>query len=153
MASRPKGHSVIAHYEQASGLFEIWAFVDGSNTERCVYQSVGYAGRGIAKNDPEAQCRVGEGPIPRGVYRIAGAQDHPRLGPLAFRLTPLGANAMCGRSGFFIHADSRGNPGNASHGCIVLTRAAREALVHHRVRLLEVVRGVKVPDFRPQAGD
>ena len=108
--------ATFARYEQASGLFEIWAFVNDGGVERCVYQSVGYAGRGDFKNRPEAQCRHDEGPLPRGVYRVGPSQDHPRLGPVAFPLYPYGRNAMCGRSGFFIHGDSRRDPGNGSHG-------------------------------------
>lgn len=127
-----------AIYEQRTGLLEIFDVVDGGAVERCLYQSIGYAGRGDHKNDPASQCRKSEGPLPRGVYRVCGPQDHPRLGPLAFPLVPYRTNRMCGRSGFFIHGDSRQNPGNASHGCIVVNRPCRDAIVEYGVKYLEV---------------
>lgn len=133
-----------ATYEQRSGLFEIWALVDDSHAERCLYQSVGYAGRGTHKNRPASEGVKGEGPLPRGFYRVCPPVDHPRLGPLAFRLLPYVHNEMFGRSGFFIHGDSAKNPGNASHGCIVLSRAARDAVLEYGVRYLEVVPGSAV---------
>jgi hypothetical protein len=55
------------------------------------------------------------------------------------RLTPQGHNAH-GRTGFLIHGDSRRNPGNASEGCIILNRSAREAIANSGDATLEVVR-------------
>ena len=139
MATNKRPAGSYARYEQRTGLFEIFGAVDDGAVERCLYQCVGYAGRGDFKNRPDAQCRVGEGPLPRAVYRVAPPTDHPRLGPLAFPLFPVDRSGMCGRSGFFVHGDSRRNPGNASHGCIILSRDHREALIEFRVRMLEVV--------------
>ena len=141
-----------ARYEQSTGLFLILSVVDDGNVERVLYEQRGYAGRGDHKNDPSAQCVIGKGPLPRNLYRVGAPSDHPRLGPLAFPLFPVKRDAMCGRSGFFIHGDSRRNPGNASHGCIILDRLCRDAIVQYGVRFLEVVRG-PVPDPAAAGGD
>ena len=137
-----------ATYEQATGLFSIFDCVDDGGVERCLYECVGYAGRGDWKNRPEGECRRGEGPLPRGVYRVGVRQDHPRLGPGCFPLFPFAINRMCGRSGFWVHGDSRRNPGNASHGCIILNRAERDAIEHYAVRTIEVVPGRKAKDLK-----
>ena len=128
-----------ATYDQSTGTFTIWSPIDDGGNERCVYECSGYAGRGDHKNRSASECRVGEGPLPRGVYRVGVPTEHPRLGDLAFPLYPFGSNRMCGRSGFYIHGDSRRNPGNASHGCIILSRPGREAIVEFAVRTVEVL--------------
>ena len=138
-----------ATYEQDTGVFTIWAVIDDGGNERCLYECSGYAGRGDHKNRPASECRRGEGPLPRGVYRVGVPQEHPRLGPVAFPLYPFGSNRMCGRSGFWIHGDSRRNPGNASHGCIILNRVAREAIIEFNVRTVEVL----VPASRASGED
>jgi Protein of unknown function (DUF2778) len=51
-------------------------------------------------------------------------------------LTPDPSNDMCGRSGFLIHGDSVSHPGDASDGCIILSRAEREAIVKSGIKLL-----------------
>lgn len=145
-------------YEQRTGLFEIYDIVDDGASERCLYQSLGYAGRGDHKNHPESQCRRNQGPLPRGMYRVGVPTEHPRLGPLAFPLYPYERNDMCERSGFFIHGDSRKNPGNASHGCIILNRPCRDAIAEYKVRYLEVRDGLEspwtwLPDPSGEAGD
>ena len=137
-----------AKYEQRSGLFEIFSFVDDGGTERCVHQSVGYAGRGEHKNRPDSQAERGLGPLPVGFYRVQSPVDHPRLGPLAFRLVAYRNNQMFGRSGFYIHGDSRKEPGNASHGCVIVNRDCREAVLHYGVKYLEVVQGPKAKDLK-----
>jgi hypothetical protein len=88
-----------------------------------------YSGRGTGKDKP-AFCNApmgslgldNFGPLPTGKYTIGVAEDDPRLGPIAMRLTPDPANQMFGRAGFFIHADSVAHPGEASEGCIVPTQ-------------------------------
>ena len=127
----------IAFYEQKTGRFVICDYDDGG-VERAVYETVGYSGRGAHKNNPESQHVRRLGPIPRGVYDIYGPFDHPRLGRLCFDLVFHFGNRMFGRSGFMIHGDSKRKPGDASSGCIILHRAAREAIVNYGPRLLYV---------------
>ena len=127
----------IAFYEQKTGRFVICDYDDGG-VERVVYETVGYSGRGPHKNNPESQNVKRLGPIPRGVYGICGPFDHPRLGRLCFDLDDHAKNVMYGRYGFMIHGDSRSRPGDASSGCIILHRAAREAIVNYGPKLLHV---------------
>ena len=101
--------------------------------------ATGYAGRGAAKNDPDSQCVRGQGPLPRGVYRLVRVYDSPKTGPFTIELVPDRANLMCGRGAFRIHGDSAAHPGWASEGCIVLPRSARDAIWASKVHLLEVV--------------
>ena len=138
-----------AEYEQATGCFEIWSDPDDGGLSRCLYMAHGYAGRDKGKNDPASQSVRGVGPLPTGAYRVGRPVDHPRLGPLAFPLEPFASNNMEGRSGFYIHGDSRSRPGNASHGCIILNRAARDAVAHFGVRALTVTTGL--PDKASRA--
>jgi type VI secretion system (T6SS) effector TldE1-like protein len=123
-------------YEQASGRM----LVRESGTFDTI--GVGYSGsesRG-GKNDPSKQCVRGIGPIPRGRYTIGPPIHGPS--PYSLRLTPDPANDMCGRSGFLIHGDSIAHPGDASDGCIILTRPEREAIVKTGLTLLIVVEAV-----------
>jgi hypothetical protein len=53
-------------------------------------------------------------------------------------LTPVGHTAH-GRTRFLIHGDSIRHPGNASEGCIVLDRAARQAIATSGDNDIEVV--------------
>ena len=101
---------------------------------------VGYSGFGIAKNDPDAETVAGRGPIPEGLYTIGPVEVHPDLGPVVMPLIPDPSNEMHGRSAFFIHGDSREHPGKASHGCIIMARAVREAVSVSADRKLTVVR-------------
>lgn len=118
-------------YSQSTGeLFD--------NTAKLL--DTGYSGRGDAKNDPEKQCMVDSGPIPRGYYTILDATDDTELGPLAIPLSPDKGNDMCGRAGFYIHGDKASDPGNASQGCIVIGRAARRMIASSSDRRLQVVR-------------
>ena len=142
---RPVSH---ARYVQRTGLFTIFAPVDETPNERVVFETTGYAGRGRGRNSPAHEAVRSVGPLPRGFYRVTTPRTDPRLGPLAFPLWPMRVTEMLGRSGFYIHGDSAKNPGNASHGCIVLSRQAREAVEAYRVRSLEVV-----PDHPAKAGD
>jgi hypothetical protein len=97
---------------------------------------VGYSGslsKG-GRNDPSKQCESDIGPIPRGLYTIGPPGPGPS--PYSLRLTPDPSNDMCGRSGFLIHGDSVSHPGDASDGCIILSRAEREAIVKSGIKLL-----------------
>src|SRR5271169_2932681 len=95
--------------------------------------TVGYAGGdcGMApsgKNNPAMQNLHNIGPLPQGKYVMVAVEDHPKLGPFTIVLVPDPANVMYGRSLFRIHGDSIKSPGNASDGCIVCARFAREEL-------------------------
>ena len=120
-----------ATYYQRTGVFLIHA------GDTLLYQAIGYAGRWDGRNRPEADHLATIGPLPRGFYRVGKPRRHPRLGPLALPLQPFQTNEMFGRAGFYIHGDNR--TGDASHGCIILNRAAREAIVDLDVATVEVM--------------
>jgi hypothetical protein len=114
-------------YEQTTGaLYHNEAFVCD-----------GYSGYGIGKNNPVMQAVHNVGPIPEGTWTIGSAETHPGLGPVVMALTPEGPPPF-GRTGFFIHGDSLENPGNASHGCIILPRKVRESIAASGDNVLEV---------------
>lgn len=83
---------------------------------------------GEGKNDPTKQAVRAVGPIPVGRYRIHRPFKHPTAGPFTMRLEPLPGTDTKGRAGFLIHGDRSDLPGAASHGCIILPRAVREAI-------------------------
>lgn len=120
-------------YSQSSGLL----FIEDGDGNRAVLAS-GYSGHGEYINDPEAEERVGRGPIPRGVWRVGGAIQHPRLGPVVFSLSPVGHDAYY-RSEFFIHGDNSRGDRSASTGCIVVGRPAREVIRALKISTLEVI--------------
>ena len=127
-----------AVYEQSTGRFVILDIDDGG-TERCLDEFVGYAGKPPFVNDPTAERRKSQGPLPRGFWRVGSPVAHPRLVPLAFPLEPMAKTRTFGRSGFFVHGDSKTRPGKASSGCIILPRHARDAVLHYQVKHIEVV--------------
>ena len=99
----------------------------------------GYSGVGDGKNNPIMETEIGVGPIPRGLWYVGFPFNSGMHGPFCLRLTPDPATNLFGRSGFLIHGDSRTSPGNASRGCIVLSRDAREAIWDsddHRVMVI-----------------
>ena len=101
--------------------------------------SRGYSGAGRGKNNPALQAAANIGPIPRGRWRIVSVGDSSNVGPFAIVLAPAPSTATLGRSAFRIHGDSIAAPGTASHGCIILPRAVREAIWRSGDRDLEVV--------------
>jgi len=115
-------------YYQTSGLYQI---------DPCV-RAHGYSGHGPGLNNPAMEADPNIGPIPAGAWHIGAAADHPRLGPCAMRLTPVGHDAH-GRTGFFIHGDNADGNQSASHGCIILAYAMRQAIDARPDRALEVV--------------
>jgi hypothetical protein len=110
---------------------------------------VGWAGHSEGKNNPDMQNVRETGPLPVGIYTVGDPINSPRLGPLAFPLTPDPSNKMYGRSGFYLHAPSISHPAMSSDGCIIMVRAVREHLEEKikgtpqdaLVRKLEVVVG------------
>ncbi|MEQ4531313.1 MAG: tlde1 domain-containing protein [Mixta sp.] len=89
--------------------------------------NVMYAGAPGYKDNPDFQCEINKGPLPRGKYRIGPPiAKHPTAGRFVLRLTPYKENAMCGRSGFLIHGDN--GKGTASNGCIVMAFENRQKI-------------------------
>lgn len=88
----------------------------------------GYSGAPGAINDYSKQEMPDVGPIPCGTYTIKAPVDSAYHGPYALRLEPAATNNMFGRKGFLIHGDSVIRPGEASEGCIILPRFARERI-------------------------
>jgi hypothetical protein len=102
--------------------------------------ATGYSGGGKGKNNPTEENVKNVGPIPEGLYDIQAPIDSPTHGPYAMPLLPDTDNAMFGRSGFLIHGDSLEHPGQASEGCIILPRSAREQIWESEDHRLHVVK-------------
>jgi hypothetical protein len=126
-------------FQQSTGIL--------SDVNGNVLDAHAYAGGNIPPNhnqalvnNPAVQNEVYGGPLPRNVYRIGPALNGTALGPMAMPLTPLDYSLMCGRSGFFIHADSIAHPGQASEGCIVASTGARQTIDNSKDDLLVVIR-------------
>lgn len=88
----------------------------------------GYSGKGDGKNNPAMERIPDVGPIPAGLYHINPPIDTIEHGPFVLTLIPNEWNEMFDRGGFLIHGDSVEHPGEASEGCIVLSRPARERI-------------------------
>lgn len=97
----------------------------------------GYAGQPPFRNDPSADWRPNQGPLPQGNYTIAAARTSAKLGPVAMPLVPSPANTMFGRGGFWIHGDTPDH--NASCGCIVMDHDTRQLIAESSERSLVVV--------------
>lgn len=108
--------------------------------------TTGYSGAGAGENNPTMENVPNIGPIPRGDWTISGppvdTQDH---GPYVLKLEPAAGTDTFGRSGFLMHGDSKEHPGCASHGCVILPRAAREEVWDSGDRDLEVVAEIPLP--------
>ena len=132
-----------AVYEQSTGDFAIIVDADAPtypDEGRVLYQCRGYAGRDNGRNNPALDHVRNVGPIPAGTYRVFSVK-HWRFRDPVFALEPHITTIMHGRSGFLIHGDSAKNPGNASHGCIILERNHRDAVEFYAVDRLIVVPG------------
>jgi len=99
----------------------------------------GYSGYGAGKNSPADQNLPNVGPVPRGTWAIGAPYDSIHTGPFTLPLTPCEGTETFGRSEFKIHGDSIHDPGNASHGCIILERSVRERINAETDRTLTVV--------------
>ena len=136
---------------ERSGRLRMWVYEQESDelsraqspSDLPTLAGTGYSGRGPGRNSPDFQCLQDVGPIPRGYYDIRNPVDHPTPYSLPLKANP--ETDLCGRSGFFIHGDRETeppyNPGIASEGRIILSRAVREAVWASGDRLLQVVRG------------
>jgi Protein of unknown function (DUF2778) len=99
----------------------------------------GYSGHGQGKNNPLMEQIKDMGPIPRGTYRIDGAYNHIKLGPMTMNLDPLPGTETFGRGSFRIHGDDIEHPGCGSDGCIVQSRLTRETIAESDDRILDVI--------------
>lgn len=101
----------------------------------------GYAGRGDGLNNPDLQHVKGVGPLPEATYTILSPHDSPVTGPYTLGLMPLAGSQVFGRSSFAIHGDRADGKREASHGCIVINRAQREAIWasgDHAIRVVAI---------------
>lgn len=105
-------------YEQATGML----VHDGELV------GVGYSGHGEGKNNADYENVPDVGPIPRGDYEIVEPRDTETHGPYVMPLAPTPSTETFGRDGFLIHGDSIEHPGQASLGCIILTREIRNRI-------------------------
>ena len=119
-------------YEQSTGRF-----LDSSGN----LLAEGYSGKGGGKNNPAMERVPDVGPIPAGLYHINPPIDTIEHGPFVLTLIPNEWNEMFDRGGFLIHGDSVEHPGEASEGCIVLPRPARERIAESLAgdNLLQVI--------------
>lgn len=100
--------------------------------------ATGYAGYGEGKNNPALQHVPNVGPLPCGFYTFGAPYNSMKVGPFAIPLIADDTNTMFGRSAFRMHGDSVRNPGTASHGCCIQSRAIREACARSSDQRLEV---------------
>jgi Protein of unknown function (DUF2778) len=106
----------------------IYSQSTGAMTHNGVDFGKGYSGHGDGLNNPAMQDTEAVGPCPQGIYSIAQAITHPKLGPVAMFLQPSANNQMFGRSGFFIHGDNPAMDHTASDGCLIFERELRAAI-------------------------
>lgn len=99
----------------------------------------GYSGRGDDKLKQASENIPMRGPIPRGLWTIGPAYEHPVLGPIVMNLDPSLKTNTFGRSLFRIHGDSIEHPGDASDGCIVLQLTLRKIVAASGDRALTVL--------------
>ena len=100
----------------------------------------GYSGAGTSaatgRNNPAMQATENAGPIPQGLYTIGPLHNSTNTGPNVMNLTPSGHNAL-GRTDFQIHGNNATN--NASHGCVIMPPAVRNAVANSRDHQLAVI--------------
>jgi len=99
----------------------------------------GYSGRDWAKNNPKAEKAKALGPIPKGMWKIGRVYTSHNTGPYTITLDAYPETETYRRSAFRIHGDSIKNPGTASHGCIILARGVRLAIIASGDLILEVI--------------
>ena len=115
-------------YYVSSGIFQ---FPDGSTAQ-------GYSGVNNSKSDDakdmygqyyhnsvEGSSVQAHGTIPCGTYYITGYDNS--ISPYTLTLNPDISTNTYGRVGFKIHGDNSSH--NASRGCIILGKEAREKIV------------------------
>jgi hypothetical protein len=122
----------------------VWTYVQktGELLRDGLHIAVGYSGWKNGKNNPGLQNVEEVGPIPVGKYLVGTPHDTLTHGPFVLPLTPDPGNEMFGRSAFLMHGDSVVDPGTASRGCIIMSRAVRTEVVESGDKLLQVISGV-----------
>lgn len=100
--------------------------------------AIGYSGLANGKNNPDLELIHNLGPIPRGTWIIQPADVHPKHGPVSMHLSPAEHVPISRCHGFMCHGDYPDHKQDASHGCIVLPRYARERLSLSADRVLLV---------------
>jgi hypothetical protein len=101
--------------------------------------AIGYSGFGIGKNNPDLESVHDIGPIPIGNWQTNPPKDHPTLGPCAIPLQPAPGNKAFGRSNFYIHGNLPDRHQDASHGCIIMSRYARDRIAESLDKILTVL--------------
>lgn len=103
--------------------------------------ALAYAGAPGYINNPGMQELADKGPIPQGDWEIGRPYDDAETGKFTLPLSPLGNTETFGRSAFKIHGDNIQKAGlfEASHGCIIAPRFAREAISASPDNVLSVV--------------
>lgn len=98
----------------------------------------GYSGHGEGLNNSKMEMVHSVGPLPRGLWEIGIFFDDKHLGPVVAALKPTSQDVF-GRGGFFIHGDNKLVNFTASDGCIILSKALREAIRDSQEKYIEVV--------------
>ena len=119
-------------YQQQSGQLTC-----SDESGKTVVDEKGYAGRSFAKNSPASQNLMFAGPIPLGRWFIGGVKNSK--GPLTITLTPAPETNTYFRDLFRFHGDSRAHPGEASEGCIIMSRPTRQTIANSSGSTLRVV--------------
>lgn len=109
----------VLRYAQGSGRLFLC-----NGSDNCLLLARGYSGDVSHRDRTRYENLPGQGPIPRGAWKVGVPHNHPRLGPEAIPLTPYGHDAL-GRSEFFMHGDNAKRNFTASRGCIIVPRYAR----------------------------
>ena len=105
---------LIQYYRRSGGLFL-------QQSDAKLPLGRGYSGTGSGRNNPDLSGVRNVGPIPSGRWLMRADVAAPVIG-----LEPLAGTATFGRSGFLVHGDNAA--GDASRGCIVLSRGLRQVL-------------------------
>ncbi len=111
---------LIQYYRRSGGLFL-------QQSDAKLPLGRGYSGTGSGRNNPDLSGVRNVGPIPSGRWLMrADVAASARFAKPVIGLEPLAGTATFGRSGFLVHGDNAA--GDASRGCIVLSRGLRQAL-------------------------
>jgi hypothetical protein len=105
----------------------------------------GYSGGNVGKdpegvNNPDDEGLKDIGPLPEGTYTFGEPVEHSELGVFAIPLIPDPSNDMRGRGGFYCHGDTAAMDHSASEGCIIMSRATRNAMWESEDHVLKVTR-------------
>jgi hypothetical protein len=118
-------------------------------TDATIIDSYGWAGFRQYKNDPNAQARRNEGPIPEGIYYITDSEKLPTINPppktgeISLEIIPLTSNRKAlGRDAFRMHGPNRDprRRDDSSHGCIIMSPDVREIIQNYGGAMLFVER-------------